>query len=218
MFALLMTAMSLASFAPAQADNCCWDSCCGTDGFYVSGFGGANFIAKKKHIDFKTGYVVGGAVGYAFCNNLRLEGEVSYRHNRIKSVSGLEDFSGFSESVSISSSASSSSSSKSHFTTLAYMANVYYDIDTSCWDCCCGCGEIVPYIGAGIGYNQQRLRISEGEFNLNGKKSGFAWQLIAGLAYEITPCADISLEYRFLQGSDKKLYNHAVAGALRYKF
>lgn len=70
-----------------------------TGGWYFSAFGGANWLDKTSFdIDpgvpvrnsYDTGYVVGGAVGYDFGQamgplGMRIEGEVSYRNNSVKS-------------------------------------------------------------------------------------------------------------------------------------
>lgn len=230
LIAVLLTTLSLASIQNVQADP--WQ------GFYVEGFAGANFAQNKKHdgnkLNLRTGYAVGGALGYGFCNGFHLEGEISYRHNRIKSIQFNDETFSFGSSSSSSSSSSSFTSSDGssgsssgrghgHVSTIAYMANGYYEFDTSCWDCCWGCGEIVPYFGAGIGYAHEKIKISNNfsDFetnNNNNKKKGFAWQLIAGLGYEVACNTDISIEYRFFKGHAKRFYQHFVGATAKYRF
>ncbi len=69
-------------------------------GFYIGGRGDVSFLngADTKGpsgdyptpldltADTKTGFAVRGAVGYAFHNNFRLEGEVGYRRNGLDSI------------------------------------------------------------------------------------------------------------------------------------
>ena len=204
-FALVAAVAALTAIQPTEAQA--------QEGFYVGGFGGANFIQTSKKDDFdlkyRTGYAVGGSVGYKWCQGFRVEAEASYRHNRLKS---FEFFEGddFEEDV------------KGHLSSWSFMANALYDMDLGCWDSCSS-WDIVPYVGFGIGYARQRIKFSEDEdsgfnFHEHEAKNGFAWQLIAGLAYEISPCTDIAIEYRFNKGPEKKLYNHTAALAVKYHF
>lgn len=209
-YTLLLSACALAVFSTGQADP--WE------GFYVEGFGGANFIQTSKHDDvklnFRTGYVVGGAIGYRMCEGLRIEGEISYRYNQLKSfVVKNEEF----DDVKFC--------THGHLREVAYMANLIYDIDTCCWDpCWTACGQIFPYIGGGIGYGQQKLSGREEDedefliFDAGNRKNGFAWQIIAGIGYDFSPCADISIEYRFHKGALNHVYNHMVGIAAKYHF
>lgn len=215
LLAILATIVAVVSLKSVQADP--WE------GYYVGGFGGANFIQtnKKNHghkNSYNTGYDVGGFIGYRWCEGLRLEGEISYRNNQHKNRKSSNEGSG--------------RRNKGHLETVAYMANALYEIDLSCWDCCgCDTWEIVPYLGGGIGYSQQKQdRRCNNDCNFDDFgnprsgsskkkwKGGFAWQLIAGAAYEISPCMDVSLEYRFFNGHEKKLYNHSVGLAAKYHF
>lgn len=54
------------------------------EGVYVKAISGINWLDSCD--DFcSPGYIVGGSLGYKFCNGFGLEGEIAYRHNRIKS-------------------------------------------------------------------------------------------------------------------------------------
>ena len=68
--------------------------------FYFGGLGGVNFQESCKQtifslydttLEVKTswdpGYLVGGFLGYRFCNGWQLEGEVSYKKNTIQQIS-----------------------------------------------------------------------------------------------------------------------------------
>jgi len=212
-FSALVALSALVIAKPLQADP--WE------GFYVGAFGGANFvnISKEKRrgddgIDhnlnhnLRTGYYVGGNIGYRVCSGFRVEGEVSYRNNRVKEfkVDGERQC------------------GRGTFRDISYMANFLYDIDTACWNSCWSCcGEIFPYIGAGIGYANQRIGRNnrddvEFDFRTNSRKNGFAWQIIAGLGYDISCEADISIEYRFHKGSLNRVYNHGVGVAAKWHF
>lgn len=263
MYALLTLACCLLSFNGVKAEQ--WE------GFYVKGFGGANFVSTRKRnherLDFNTGYVIAGALGYRLCNGLRFEGEISYYYNTIDKIrrgngsgSGSGSFvdstgsgSGSGSFVEFSGgSGSGSGRGRGHLRDISYMANLIYDLDLSCWDCCWSCWEIVPYFGGGIGYSNSRLKRSrhnqcpdgftsgsefdsgsfvsdsgDGSGSGSGSdtgrrhrkdRNGFAWQIIAGLAYEFSPCADVSIEYRFHKGSENKIYNNAIGLAAKYHF
>lgn len=213
--ALVAAAAALVSFNPVQAEP--------TEGFYVGGLAGGNFLQTSKkhgrHAEFKTGYDVGGLIGYELCDGIRLEGEFTYRHNCLKSLKfSHRRFSG-----------DRRSNHKGNFRSMSYMANIIYDIPLSCQPCG---WDFFPYVGAGIGYSSQRFSSHhchddefDGDFDFrfrrrhnNHKKNGFAWQVIAGLGYEIDACTDIALEYRFNKGRLENFYNHSLNVALRYHF
>lgn len=118
------------------------------EGFYVSVFGGPNWVNQNNHrnvrVDFKTGFLVGGSIGYQMCNNISVEGEFTYRQNRIDRVkyhhrpnqNDLSQLSNFRRHRDLES--------------YSVMANVRYD-----WALECMC--FVPYIRAGIGYGNTRF-------------------------------------------------------------
>ncbi|MGK5594476.1 MAG: outer membrane protein [Parachlamydiaceae bacterium] len=167
------------------------------EGFYVGALGGANFLeTSKRHAEkakFKTGYAAGGMIGYRWCNGLRLEGEVSYRHNKIKSFKF----------------GSTMHHPGGHARTWSYLANALYDF--SDWSYWC----ITPYVGVGIGYGQQRLKVGSHD-SFHRHKNGFAWQAIAGISYPIWDAAEIAVEYRFLKGQVRRAYNHFAGASIRW--
>lgn len=232
-FVALFGAMATLLIAsPVHADSY-------TEGFYVDGFGGANWVqvSKKHHknnndsnnnthqrLNFDTGYVAGGIIGYRWCEGLRLEAEASYRRNELRSHKH--------DSSSSSSSSSSNTRHHGHLSEWAYMVNGIYEVPSCYWDCwdCCRCWDIVPYIGAGIGYGVQRLHTSHSNesgllddssshhHNHKGRKKGFAWQVMAGLVYHVSCNFDMSLGYRFHKGRLNSVYNHALDVAAIFHF
>lgn len=206
-FTLLMASMMLLGASAAQAWNdsgCCYEDPCCEDqtGFYIGGFGGANFIStsrdcgqNRRHFD--TGYVFTASLGYRWCHNVRFEFEYGYRNNK-----------GHHRDSDIS------ARRHRHFTQNAYMFNGFYDI-AMCNDWC-----LKPFVGAGIGYAQSRnghYNFDSVSYNRN-KRNGFAWQIIAGLAYPICDEVDLSLEYRFFKTRERRLYNNDVGVGLKYYF
>lgn len=218
MFFLLTTAISLLSMKPAHADflanNCCdYNEFCDdwTKGLYVGGFGGANFVNHKKHhgikLDFDAGYIAGGAIGYRLGDGIRLEVEGAYRHNKLKKVKFAGD------------------SVKAHKTNLhstSVLVNAIYSFKDFGNNYLYH--DVTPYAGAGIGYGWQKVsyRSNSSESSVSGngrnRKNGFAWQLLAGLTYDLGCDTDISLEYRFFKGRADRFYNNSVDLMLRYYF
>jgi opacity protein-like surface antigen len=203
MIALFVAA--LAAMLPLSAQTCC-------DGkFYVAGFGGANFLQSIKEtvidsdgksvkacIHARTGYFAGAAVGYKL-NNMRLEVEFSTHQNTFNGIGIFRHF---------------------DVASYGYLVNAYYDFDFCNW------GGIKPYVGAGMGYAHNTFdQCIQTQFRGHCKLQGdqFAWQLIAGVAYPLTDCVDVALEYRYFNAGNSKihhgqLHHHDVGAALRYWF
>lgn len=214
------TLAMLALSAPAQAAG---------SGWYFSLTGGANFQTDDGFFastvgadtltfnpDSDTGWIIGGAVGLSLNNmvqGLRIEAEVAYRENQINgswsSTTGVAD-AGLLEY---------------DHSTLSVMANVWYDFDL---------GGVRPYVGGGVGWAETEL---EGNFlggtipAINHSDNGFAWQLGAGLNFDISPNVQLGLGYRYFEGpevnigapfaangasGDVQSENHAAVVSLTY--
>ncbi len=169
-------------------------------GFYVNGNVSCNLTTYKRHhgakFTFDPGIFVAPALGYRFNNGLRLEGEFGYRYNdvyRLKYYGASYHVNGKLE-------------------TFSGMANVYYDVPF-CWS------MFKPYVGAGIGYAHMKHKIHYGDISSKDHDNGFAWQVIAGVAYPISENVDLALEYRFFKNeSFSRIQNHDIGGSLRYYF
>jgi OmpA-OmpF porin, OOP family len=168
-----------------------WD-CNDCGDFYVGGFAGANFIQDG---DAKAGFTGGVSLGYKFDCNLRLEGEFSYRRNSFKTF--LLDDDDLKHNLN------------THVQTYAAMANLLYDFDTgTAW---------TPYIGGGVGYAWNKFGASIDQFSGSMNVNGFAFQGIAGIAYEICEKTSVGLEYRYFQ-TKASIKDHSVVLALRRSF
>ncbi len=182
--------MTLANSASAQ---CCPPVDCGCGDWYVGAFGGFNWLSHKgsdhHHVhNYKSGYLFGGDIGYRWENGFRLEGEVSYRHDKNKGHHSHHN-------------------KKAHKAT-AFMANGLYQFDIDCF-------PIDIYFGGGLGWVNTHHNHDR---HHDGKKNGFAWQLIAGIAYPICENLDLDLEYRFFDESKSKFNNSSVDLGFRYYF
>jgi opacity protein-like surface antigen len=180
-------------------DNCCGDK----THFYAKIWGGANILQDTlidgNRVSYQTGYIVAGALGYAWHYGLCIEGEYAYRRNAISEI----DF--FIEG----------SSDHGHLYTSSYMANLLWEVPLSSWGC--GFYGIQPFVGAGIGYDCQRMHSSNSRIIFNQEWNHFSWQLMAGLAYPIFCNTEITLEYQFHQGNNH-FYNHSIGLGLVYSF
>ena len=172
--------------------------------FYVTVLGGVNVLNDEGFAasdpvtptstlvfspDSNSGYVVGGAVGWdldQYMNGLRVEAEFAYRHNQVDghwtSNSGVTP--GWSGSLDFD------------HTTFSVMANVWYDF---------AIGGLSPYVGGGIGW--ARTNADGGYFGATTQAfdlddSGFAWQLGAGVNFNIAPKTTMGIGYRYLQARE----------------
>ena len=180
--------------------------------FYAGIFGGANWLnikhANKTHFDKKTGYAGAFSLGYKFGSGIRIEGEVSYRNNKLTSKSKAENQ--YYESGEFK--------HHSRRYSWSYMANFLYDFQ----GCGCYIQNVVPYVGFGLGYSQLHLKEKHHQYDFqkigkDSKQSGFAYQAIAGIGYNLTDSTTLAVEYRYLKG-EKRNKNHAVGLALRQAF
>lgn len=200
--ALFTASLLVCSYLHAEYNHC--GSCDDENEFYVNLFGGANFIQSSMSSgvrnNYKTGYIVSSSLGYSWCYGLRLEGEYAYRRNSLKSIHF------FGRTFSIS----------GHFQSSSYMANVLWDLPLRRWGC--DFWKIRPFVGGGIGYDDQLIHANNSGFSYREGKKGFAWQVMAGLKYPIFCHTHISLEYKFHKGGLNNVYNHSVGAGLTYYF
>ncbi|WP_169729260.1 OmpA family protein [Solimonas soli] len=175
------------------------------DGWYLGLEGGANWLESEDYrvYDYSaplsnvpdgtriarakldTGWLGGLAVGFAYPNGLRSEIELAYRNNDFKSL--------YRDRLGPLSSGGTTSDVDGGNQLATAMLNVWYDFFRS--------GSLHPYIGAGAGAG--RLEINSGRWGNTPLRdrfdTRFAWQLGAGLAYELSPHWTASLDYRYLR-------------------
>jgi len=172
------------------------------DGLYIGAGVGANLMQSEtfsvtggagNSISPKVGFVGLASIGYGFGNGLRAEIEGNYRYNSLPATVG----------------ASSGNEQK-----YGAMFNALYDFNDLS-------PSFVPYIGAGVGYQAERLS------QVSTTKGSFAYQGILGAAIPVDPNLAITAEYRFLglagnrnyNGvSSTNNYNHSLLLGLRYAF
>jgi opacity protein-like surface antigen len=179
------------------------------NGIYVGGIAGSSLrmdtaLASQalgtEPMEFHPGYTFGGVLGYDFGNNLRMEGEISYRENQIRTGGGEDP----------------------QAATSGMMFNGFYDVLLT--------KPLYLYVGGGLGVATAQLKtISLGQ-SINTSETAFAYQLEAGFSYNIRPNVNFSLGYRFFDAADPKfvlpagqrvqmeLENHEFILKMRYLF
>lgn len=149
---------------------------------FINNATGARFAYKASLDD---GYSVGAAVGYKLNEYIRFEGEYAYSNNDFGNKYRSATFIGRNTSGDV--------------TIQSLMANVWLGTRL---------GALKPYIGGGIGYGwvDGDLKVSNGAGNqFGGDDSGFAYQLGAGVGYQINNNLDLELGYRWKKVEDIKL-------------
>lgn len=199
-------------------------------GFYGSVFGGVDWMNKTTlkfhHMEYspdagpfwlssykfrfspKLGYIVGGTIGYRFsplyifCKEYysltpRIEEELSYRH-----FEGKYHYSGF---IPIRNLYSGSVSS------ISAMTNFLVDFNTPTF--------ITPYLGGGIGYSYAFAKLKGKTYN-HGRRhwNRFVYQGIVGCSISLFEIADITLDYKYLQGIDEGMLNQSVSLGIKRVF
>jgi OmpA-OmpF porin, OOP family len=153
------------------------------NGFYVGAAGGYNFLPEDSDLgaanaELDGGWAGLGALGYAFSNGLRLEGEVGYRENDVDSISGT-------------------SSGTGKYNTSTFMTNLLYDIHQFNL-------PFTPYVGIGLGAGHVKLN-SVGPVassTVNDSDTGFAMQGIVGAAYDLNRYFTLTADYRHVRIPD----------------
>jgi opacity protein-like surface antigen len=132
-------------------------------------------------LELDDGPVFGGALGWKF-PWFRLEANVSYRENDADEVS-VEgaDFGADGETKA-----------------LVGLINAYVDLDV-------GHFPLRPYVGGGVGGAYLELDTGDDTpLSVDDEAGAFAWNLLAGVGYDITESVAITATYRYLrlEGSD----------------
>lgn len=145
----------------------------------------------------EAGRIVAGALGYAWAGGWRAEAELSHRKNDFDQVTINAD-GGLGAQLGFGSLNGATLDIGGDVTSLAGMANVYYDVPTG-W-------AIRPYVGAGLGVARIDAKLDLGPLRLvDESDTVLAWQLKAGLSYPATDRISLSLGYRYFETQDAEL-------------
>ena len=150
---------------------------------------GVPFEAK---VVMKNGYTGEASLGYGFGNGFRAEVEGDYIHDNADKVKA----GGYGYAAG------------GHEARYGAFGNVLYDFNV-------GLPYLYPYVGAGVGWQEDRLNdISAAGAFVNKTKSVLAYQAIAGVAVPIAyvPGLSATLEYRFVGLAGARKINGEYGG------
>ena len=151
------------------------------------------------------GAAVGGAVGYGFINNTRLEGEIAYQKNDLDKATLL--------GIDVPLTGDTSS--------LALLINGYFDFATE--------SALTPFVSAGLGF----AKVEINDFNVPGSglpgfsddDTVFAYQLGAGFGYAVNEKVTVDVKYRYFATEDLEIdtatveySSHNFLAGIRVKF
>ncbi|MCG8692950.1 MAG: outer membrane beta-barrel protein [Minwuiales bacterium] len=205
---------SAALAAPAAAQGL-------QEGVYLELRGGATFLSESElsgpdvtalgfsntDLEFKTGFVIDGAVGYAHSSGFRGELALGYRENDFDELSGT--FAGAPFDIGVD----------GDLLAVSFMGNVYYDISLGSEGS--AVANLVPFVGVGIGTAYLEV---DGELG-DGDDTVFAYQGMAGLAYRVTPNVSLTATYTYFATTDPEFGDtdaeyetHNITAGFRYNF
>ncbi|MEE9316680.1 MAG: outer membrane beta-barrel protein [Rhodospirillales bacterium] len=187
-----LLAMSLMAYASAANAQWYFSGNAGVtsleDASVTDTFTGGNITGE---VEFDNGFGLSGAVGHTW-GPIRLEGELSYRQNDLDqidvqtlNIAGVV-FTGLG-TASLGGDTSS----------FGFMANGYYDFNPG--------GNWVPFVMAGIGganLNIDITSVAGAAVTYDESDTVLAYQVGAGLGYNIQPGTMVTLSYRFFGTSD----------------
>jgi opacity protein-like surface antigen len=156
-------------------------------GMYFSGNAGLSILSDADNEQFGVvlessydpGFNVGGAIGYNY-GSARAEAEIAYHRNDVDEVSAF--------GIGVPGDGTVSA--------LSFMVNGYYDFHS-------GNSPWVPYLGGGIGVANVDADISViGLQFVDDSATVFAYQLMAGLGFNINPTTTLTMGYRYFGTTD----------------
>jgi opacity protein-like surface antigen len=175
---LPIAALLVSGPALAQPDN----------GFYLEGGLGYSFPDSVDvsvdqvdgELELDDAFVLGGAIGYKF-PWFRLETNVSYRKNDVDKVKVAGGDTGGDGDVE----------------SLVGLVNAYLDLDLDL--------PVRPFVGGGVG--AAYLSVDTGDnspIDVDDDAGAFAWNLLAGVGYDVTESVALTATYRYLrlEGTD----------------
>ena len=155
-------------------------------GLYVSVFAGASFprdvvtdyYGSEYTVNLKTGYLLGGAVGMNVTDMIR--GEVELSHSSWKGDSYFD-----------STADATADPVDGNIKATYLLANLWVDIEND--------SSFTPYVGggAGLGWADGNTTFNGNTFGYGDGEMGFAFQVGAGLKFDLTENVLLDLGYRY---------------------
>lgn len=154
------------------------------EGFYIGGGAGLHMPDDSdvsgpgfsNNVDLENDWGAIGALGYAFGNGFRVEGEIGYRTSEVDSVDGA--------------------AASGDVDATSFMANVLYDIATGT--------AFTPYLGVGLGAVRVDVdnATTVGGSTWDDSDTVLGGQAIAGLSYALSDRLDLFGQYAYLLTDD----------------
>lgn len=86
-------------------------------------------------------------------------------------------------------------------TAFSIMANAWYEFDMD--------GSISPFVGAGIGWADVEYDVGD-PADVSGSDSGIAWQVGAGISFDMSEKTALRIEYRYMEVPDLEILHDGV--------
>jgi opacity protein-like surface antigen len=152
---------------------------------------------------FDTGFNISALAGYRFPGGFRVEAELGYSQYGVKTHSGVTvggtnidalDVAVLTRAAPAAGNptvgAVVGNGNFGRVKNLGGYANAYYDFNAG--------GNFQPYLGGGVGVQQVSVNYSPSNVKVGiGKKTVFAYQLMAGATYKISPGLELFGQYNY---------------------
>ncbi|MCH7650877.1 MAG: porin family protein [Nitrospinae bacterium] len=122
-------------------------------------------------------FVIHGAIGVEMNPTIRIEGEIGLHNNTADLFPFSNEFT---------------------FSMVSFMGNGYFDIPTN--------SPLRPYLGAGLGFAVAGVEEDVGGLTSTDTDLVAAFQLMAGLGFDISPKATLTFGYRYFTTSDPNFF------------
>lgn len=170
--------------------------------------------------EFDSGYAVSGEAGLFYGSGFRSGVEIVHSQADVDSHSGVNLAGGAIQLDGVDAAVVTGSATQLGASVGAVVAdgrgeiqntslflNAYYDFNRD--------GAWQPYVGAGIGLTSADVTYNpSGVGIIDGDDTVFAWQLKAGLTYEVSDRWSVYGEYAYRQSDDIELQNQLFSGSL----
>lgn len=163
---------------------------------YFQILGGLSFLNAKcgygSKLEMQLGSLVSGSLGCSLPYKFRVEGEFAYRYNRANNI----HFFGEKHGINLA------------YKTISLMTNLFYDIPLKTLKL--DCRGFIPYVGLGVGYDNQQYKTDDFHGCVRAKNGIFPWQLMAGVRYIYSDMWNLSLGYNYHASGTKGIHYQAV--------
>lgn len=157
---------------------------------------------------FDAGYNIAAQIGHRFDDGFRVEAEFAFSRAGVKRHSGVNvggtsidsvDASVLTRGPTVGSTVGQLvNSGIGSQRGIAGFVNAYYDFNAG--------GKFQPYLGGGIGLQQTRFDYRPSNIDVGqGKETNFAWQLMAGATYKLSPKFEVFGQYNYRDGGATRM-------------